>query len=288
MLLGPTARAGGPQHTAEQGGEHRRRLPGARGVPPLDRQAGTLGLLDRRPVGQHVAEHQRPEQLAELGDAELVLAVARPHAVDHHAQRLQVRVTALALGLDGVEGALYPGDGEHRRVGHQHRPLRGGQGAAGELAQRRRAVDDHQAVGLAGLVEPEAVESAGEPVELGGARVRPVVPLGLLGADQHVHPVSPAAGGDRPAHHRRGRLVEHVRDRGGGGRGVERHRGVGLRVQVDDESAHPVRLGGSGEAEGDRGLAHPALEAQRRDDQHGANLLTPAADYAPAVTTVGS
>ena len=91
----PAARSGGPQHAAEQGGEHRRHLAGAGGVPALDRQAGALGLLDRGAVGQHVAEHQRPEQLPQLGDAELVLGVARAHAVDQHAERLEVGVAPL-------------------------------------------------------------------------------------------------------------------------------------------------------------------------------------------------
>ena len=218
-----------------------------------------------------------------------MLAVARPHPVDHDAQRLQVRVAtlALALDLDRVEGPLHPGHGEHRRIGHEQGPLGGGERAAGELAQRRRAVDDHQPVGLARQVgrTAEAVEGAGEPAQLRDARIRPVVPLGLLRAHQHVHPVPPAAGGDRAAHHGRGRVVEDVRDGGGRGRRVQRHCGVGLRVEVHDEGAHPVRMGGSGEAEGDRGLAHPTLQTQRRDDQHGANLLIRVADYASAVTT---
>ena len=61
-----------------------------------------------RAVRQHAAEHQRAEQLAQLRDAELVLGVARPHPVDQHAERLEVGVAALALGLHGVERPLHP------------------------------------------------------------------------------------------------------------------------------------------------------------------------------------
>ena len=53
-----------------------------------------------------------------------------------------------ARRLHGVERPLHPGNGEHGRVGHEHGPVRRRERAAGELAERGGAVDDHEPVGL--------------------------------------------------------------------------------------------------------------------------------------------
>jgi hypothetical protein len=111
-----------------------------------------------------------------------------------------------------------------------------------------------------------------------------VVPLGLLGADQHVEPVAPGTRRDRPAHHRPGRLVQHVGDGGGGGAGIERDRGVGLGVQVDDQGVHAVLQGGAGEPEGHGRLAHSTFQAEHGDDLHG-EQPTPADDRGRAAAS---
>jgi hypothetical protein len=129
-------------------------------------------------------------------------------------------------------------------------------GSAGRVAQ--------QAVGV-----HEPLQRTPQLVQLLRARVGMVVPLGLLGPDEHVEAVAPPARGDRAVQHRAARLVEHVGHRCRRGPRVERDRGVGLGVEVHHERAHVVLQRGAGKPERDGGLADPALQAQCGDHEHG-------------------
>ncbi len=80
-----------------------RHLLGAFARPDVERLGRTLCLLQRRTLRQLGAEHQRPEHVAQLLDAELVLERLHPCAVDDDAQRLQSRRQTAADLLDRAQ-----------------------------------------------------------------------------------------------------------------------------------------------------------------------------------------
>ena len=97
----------------------------------------------------------------------------------------------------------------------------------------------------------------------------PVVEHRALGADEHVEPVvGPARGGRGGLDGVPAGLVEHTRDVAVRALDPERHGGVALRVEVDDERAHaPLERGGR-ESQGHRGLADAAFEAAHTEHEH--------------------
>ena len=215
----------------EVGGE----LLGRVSRPDVQRLRGALSLLQRGALRKLRGEDERPEHVAQLLDAELVLDGLRAHAVHDDAERLQPRREAAADLLDRAEGAVGCGDGEQAGFGDDHdavarRPRRAGQGV-----QRRRAVDQHEVV-----VGLDGCEGLFQLPHVADARVRPVEVDRRGAADEDidrpgVH-LRPAAGSDRLTDDLLLRVRQDVGDVESSGH-LDVHPGgdVGLRVEVDDE-----------------------------------------------------
>lgn len=204
--------------------------------PDVQRLGGTLRLLQRGALRQLRGEHEGPEHVAQLLDAELVLDGLGAHAVHDDAERLQTRGEAAADLLDRAKGTVGRGDGEQAGLGDDHdavtrRPCR-----AGQRVQRRCAVDEHEVV-----VGLDGCERLFELPHVAHARVRTVEVDCGGAADEDidrswVH-LRPAAGGDRLPDDLLLRVRQDVGDVETSGH-LDVHPGgdVGLRVEVDDES----------------------------------------------------
>ena len=119
---------------------------GALARPDVQRLRGALRLLQRGALGQLRREHERPEHVAQLLDAELVLERLHARAVDDDAERLEARREAAADLLDRAQGAVGGGDREQAGLGDDGDAVARGPGGAGERVERRRAVDEHELV----------------------------------------------------------------------------------------------------------------------------------------------
>ena len=152
-----------PQHPAEQRGEHRGDLPRARGVPLAGSAGRRPGPAGRRAVGEHSGRTPavRTARAARRSGKRARTSAARTR-LTRTPSGCRSGLVCVPFELDRLERPLHARHGEHRRVGHQHGPMRGGQRAAGELAERRRAVDDHE---LVGLDSPSSAGSSRSPVQ---------------------------------------------------------------------------------------------------------------------------
>ena len=152
VAAGRRARAGaGSQDPGEMRVEGLGELLGGWPWPTVDRQAGALGLLQCAALGDGGREDQRPEHVAELGDAVAVLGGAVPVAVHDDAEGLQLRGVRATELVDGAQRPVGRGDREEGRFGDHHGPVAGHQPGPGERAERRRAVDQDEPVPLRAL-----------------------------------------------------------------------------------------------------------------------------------------
>ncbi len=241
----------------------------------MQRLGGTLSLLQRRALGQLRGEHERPEHVAQLLDAELVLDRLGAHAVHHDAERLEPGRESAPDLLDRAEGAVGCGDGEEAGFGDDHDTVARSPRRAGQRVQGRRAVDEHEVVvgfdGGEGLFElPHVAHTRVRAVEVdrGGA------------ADEHVDRarvhLRPAAGGDRLTDDLLLRVRQDVGDVESSGH-LDVHPGgdVGLRVEVDDESPDASGESRRGQPECHGRLADASLERADAEYVHGDHVTFP-------------
>ena len=111
-------------HAVEQLVEVARHLLGALARPDVQRLRRALRLLQRGALRQLRREHERPEHVAQLLDAELVLERLHARAVDDDAERLQAGGEAAADLLDRAQRAVGRGDREQAGLGDDGRPGR--------------------------------------------------------------------------------------------------------------------------------------------------------------------
>ena len=218
---------------------------------------------------------KRPEQVSQLGEPVFVLGDPRPEPVDHHAERLQGGPVRQPLGLHRLQRPLHAGDGEQRRLGDQHGAIGGGQRAAGQLA-RATAGSRPAPVPEPGSTLASAPASRNSVLEPGSGwlwfsvrslpgRIRSVSPH----ADTRItlsmtlrEGSSSTSATDQRRADRRGRSPP------ASGSGIDRGRGVHLRVEIDQQGVHPPMNCRRRKTQRDRGLSDAALEAQHTGNQH--------------------
>jgi len=236
--------------------------------PDVQGLGSALGLLQRGALRQLRREHERPEHVAQLLDAELVLERLHARAVHDDAEGLQARRDAAADLLDRAECAIGRRDGEQPGLGHDDdavgcRPRR-----ACERVERRRTVDEHELVLLLDVRErllefPDVADGGVRSVEVDRGRR----------SDEHVDRARTAAG---PARRRDGRADDLLLGRGQhvgdvevtGDVDVHAGRDIRLWVEVDHERRDTPCEGRRCEAERDRGLPHAPLEGADAQNVH--------------------
>ena len=251
---GFSARARVAQPDAGEDLVGQREVVGAEVRPVVEDREPSLGRLR---VGDRGADH-RLEHLVAVVLLQLGVGLARVDGahvgdVHHHAEPLEVGVVELLRLLDHVERPLDALQGEVLGLGRDQRPVGGHQPVDGEQAERRRAVDEHDVVLLARVLQRLAQHQLAPHL----ARQRALD----LGQDR--------ARGHDPVVHGRLRLGvarQHVGDRRAGvRRDVEVVGQVALRVQVDGEDVEPDAPEHVGDRPHRGGLARAALERQDRD-----------------------
>ena len=85
----------------------------------------------------------------------------RLRAVDDDAGGAEREVVGPAHDLDGLERGRGAGQREERRLGHDEREADRGERVAGELAEARRAVDEHEVVVVGDALERDAQPQRG-------------------------------------------------------------------------------------------------------------------------------
>ena len=254
-LLARVLEPDAPQHLVGEGEVVRAEV----GAVVEDRDA----LLGRLGVGDRGADHGLEDLLAVVL-LELLVGLARvlrAHVgdVEHHAEELEVRVVELLRLLDDLERSLHALQREVLRLGGHERPVGGDEAVDRQQAERRRAVDQHQVVLLADVLERLAHDELAAHL----ARHRAL----HLGEDRRR--------GDHAAVGGRLRLrlaAEHVGDRRRRVRSdVEVVRQVALRIEVDGEHVESDPAEHVRQRAHCGGLARAALQRQYGDRLgHGA------------------
>jgi hypothetical protein len=125
---------------------------GTRGLPVVDRHAGTLGLLDRGAFRDRL-RHCVAKRLVQLGQAVLMLRKPQSGTVRNDRDHAQSTVSL-------APGHLYRFDGRRRslhseigRFGDHNRLRRGEQGVASQFPQGWRAVQQDHVVAIGSPVQ---------------------------------------------------------------------------------------------------------------------------------------
>ena len=172
-------------------------------------------------------------------------------------------MTRLRDELDRLQQLRQPVQGQEVRLERDEDLAGRAEGVERQDAERRRAV--HQdvvevlVVGLELVAEDDLAADGADQLDLGGGQV-------------DVAPADEEVGGDLAADlGQRHALGQHVVERRAGParQQAEVQRGVGLRVEVEDQRPVPLGGQGGGEVDGRGRLADPALLIQHRDPSHG-------------------
>lgn len=267
--------ASGADDAVEQLVEVGRELLSGVAGPDVQRLGGTLSLLQRGALGKLGGEHERPEHVAQLFDAELVLDRLRAHPVDDDAQRLQTGGEAATDLFDRAQRAIGGCDREQPGLGDHHDAVAGSPGGARQGVQRRGAVDQDEVV-----VGFDGSERLFELPDVADARMRSVEVDGGRAADENIDRarmnLRPSAGGDRLTDDFLLRVRQDIGDVESSGH-LDVHAGghIGLRIEVDDKSTDAPGEGRRGQAEGHGRLADASLERADAEYVHGLHVTLP-------------
>ena len=196
----------------------------------------------------------RAEALAEHLDVAVVLG-DRADIVHHHAEPPQVRVDLVAHLFGRLDEAPHPAGAQHGGNADQHVPVGRRERAVHPEAERGRGVDHDDVDVIRDAAEERLLRVLGDLLPLLRGDVLLVArQLAASGDDEQVR----VAGARHHDVTRRTGGPEHLADGGSDLRLVteEHRRGVGLRVEVEDERAETV-VGGQRGREVGRGRGLP-------------------------------
>src|SRR6202158_4200744 len=241
---------------------------GAAGREAVDGRGLAPRLAEADGLADGGGERERREVLAQRGDDVARQDGAGVDAAGEDAADGEAGVEVLAGLGDGLEQAGEAGDGHGRGLDRDQDLAGGGEGVDGQLAERRRAVDQQVVPAVRGQGADEAEQDALAAQRLGQVALG----AGQLGRGGDEVDAGGGAGADQAGE--RAAVLRRV-----GGQGLveagaavadaEPGAGVGLGIEVEDEDPPAKAPEGGGEVDGGGGLAGAALLVGDGDDSHG-------------------